>query len=160
MPSQLPYAITAALCHHSCIAPSQLRCAWWYAGDVIWMHQDGPSTYETEGLSFDSPPLQTIYTRALTFVKVWETNAEDAIDALAAVPQQPLRSSAPVALAPLHCQRCSRLVRLTQAGVSKAGGAAVFDRVRWQAKAARLPQLIGRGGHADCRFSARCGLAL
>jgi len=48
-------------------------------GDVVWMSE---GTYETNGLALDSPPLQTIYTRALTFVKAWEVHAEDAIDML------------------------------------------------------------------------------
>ena len=50
-------------------------------GDVIWM-DDETKPYETVGLAFDTPPLQSIYTRALTFVKAWETDATDSIAAL------------------------------------------------------------------------------
>ena len=39
-------------------------------------------TPDTEGLSFESSPLQSIYTRALTFIKAWETNALDGLSAL------------------------------------------------------------------------------
>ena len=37
---------------------------------------------ETEGLSFEAPPLNSIYTRALTFIKSWETSGEDGITSL------------------------------------------------------------------------------
>lgn len=48
--------------------------------DVIWMGEhEAP---ETEGLSFESSPLQSIYTRALTFIKAWETNAVEGITSL------------------------------------------------------------------------------
>ena len=48
--------------------------------DVIWMGEG--ATPDTEGLSFESSPLQSIYTRALTFVKAWETSATDGLAAL------------------------------------------------------------------------------
>ena len=34
------------------------------------------------GLSFETPPLNSIYTRALTFIKSWETSGEDGITSL------------------------------------------------------------------------------
>jgi hypothetical protein len=46
-------------------------------GDVLWI-KDGRAL-ENEGLSFEQPPLNSIYTRALTFVKAWETENADAI---------------------------------------------------------------------------------
>ena len=45
--------------------------------DVIWMGEG--KMPETEGLSFESPPLDSVYTRSLTFVKAWETNAVEGI---------------------------------------------------------------------------------
>jgi len=54
-------------------------------GDVIWIDADKiGAEYETEGLAFDNPPVQSIYTRALTFVKAWETASDDSIRALVA----------------------------------------------------------------------------
>jgi hypothetical protein len=47
------------------------------SGDVLWI-KDGRAL-ENEGLSFEQPPLNSIYTRALTFVKAWETQNADAI---------------------------------------------------------------------------------
>ena len=53
-------------------------------GDAIWIAEDLiPSEYETAGLAFDNPSVQSTYTRALTFVKAWETQAEDSLRALA-----------------------------------------------------------------------------
>jgi len=52
-------------------------------GDVIWMDEEyAAEEYETEGLAFDHPPVQSIYTRALTFVKAWETQSEESLRAL------------------------------------------------------------------------------
>ena len=48
--------------------------------DVIWMGEG--VTPETEGLSFESSPLQSIYTRSLTYVKAWETNSKEGISSL------------------------------------------------------------------------------
>ena len=53
-------------------------------GDAIWIAEDLiPSEYETAGLAFDNPSVQSTYTRALTFVKAWETQTEDSLRALA-----------------------------------------------------------------------------
>jgi hypothetical protein len=53
-------------------------------GDAIWIAEDlSPSEYETAGLAFDNPSVQSTYTRALTFVKAWETHAEESLRALA-----------------------------------------------------------------------------
>jgi len=49
-------------------------------GDVMWV-RDGRAL-ENEGLSFEQPPLNSIYTRALTFVKAWETQNAEAIESL------------------------------------------------------------------------------
>jgi hypothetical protein len=49
-------------------------------GDLIWVGEG--STPETEGLSFESPPLNSIYTRSLTFIKAWETLSEEGIESL------------------------------------------------------------------------------
>ena len=38
--------------------------------------------YETFGLAFETPPLDTIYTRALTFIKAWETENYEGIQSL------------------------------------------------------------------------------
>ncbi len=52
-------------------------------GDVIWVDEERvTSEYETEGLAFDNPSVQSIYTRALTFVKAWETHADESLRAL------------------------------------------------------------------------------
>jgi len=48
-------------------------------GDIIWMRDRVP---ETEGLSFESPPLSSIYTRGLTFAKAWETQSDVAMQSL------------------------------------------------------------------------------
>lgn len=54
-------------------------------GDVIWMDEEKLGVeYETEGLSFDNPPVQSIYTRALTFLKAWETESKESLAALVA----------------------------------------------------------------------------
>ena len=53
-------------------------------GDAIWIAEDlSPSEYETAGLAFDNPSVQSTYTRALTFVKAWETHVEESLRALA-----------------------------------------------------------------------------
>ena len=48
--------------------------------DVMWLGEGRMP--ETEGLSFEAPPLNSIYTRALTFIKSWETSGEDGITSL------------------------------------------------------------------------------
>ena len=37
---------------------------------------------ETQGLAFEAPPLHSIYTRSLTFVKAWETANLDGLASL------------------------------------------------------------------------------
>ena len=39
-------------------------------------------TPDTEGLAFESSPLQSVYARALTFIKAWELHATDGIASL------------------------------------------------------------------------------
>jgi len=48
--------------------------------DVVWMGEGNQP--ETQGLSFESPPLNSVYTRALTFVKAWEILAVEGIKPL------------------------------------------------------------------------------
>ena len=52
-------------------------------GDAIWIDEQLlGAEYETLGLSFESPPMVSLYTRALTFVKAWEMEAVETLEAL------------------------------------------------------------------------------
>ena len=61
-------------------------------------------TTDTEGLSFESSPLQSTYARALTFIKAWELHAAEGLSSLTTkdvaleVPLRDLKASGQPAL--------------------------------------------------------------